>query len=175
MKYCTKCGHQLVDEAVICTSCGCMCNGNNNVNNYFVPQPNSSFPELVNTLSGRLVINGVIWICIASLQILAGISAFWIESVFGFFGFTGLILVVGILNLISGIADISYSNKIKTNPVGIVKKYEPLTSPIIALIYNVIFGGIIGVAGVVYYFLAIRSYVMENRAAFEEGERNLFC
>ncbi len=23
MKYCTKCGHELVDEAIICTNCGC--------------------------------------------------------------------------------------------------------------------------------------------------------
>ena len=23
MKFCTKCGHELVDEAVICTNCGC--------------------------------------------------------------------------------------------------------------------------------------------------------
>ncbi len=23
MKYCTKCGNQLIDEAVICTKCGC--------------------------------------------------------------------------------------------------------------------------------------------------------
>ena len=23
MKYCTKCGHELVDEAVVCTNCGC--------------------------------------------------------------------------------------------------------------------------------------------------------
>ncbi len=23
MKYCQKCGHELVDEAIICTSCGC--------------------------------------------------------------------------------------------------------------------------------------------------------
>lgn len=23
MKFCTKCGHELVDEAVVCTNCGC--------------------------------------------------------------------------------------------------------------------------------------------------------
>ena len=23
MKYCAKCGHELVDEAVVCTNCGC--------------------------------------------------------------------------------------------------------------------------------------------------------
>ena len=24
MKYCTKCGAELVDEAVVCTKCGCI-------------------------------------------------------------------------------------------------------------------------------------------------------
>lgn len=23
MKYCSKCGHQLIDEAIVCTNCGC--------------------------------------------------------------------------------------------------------------------------------------------------------
>ena len=27
MKFCEKCGHQLLDEAVICTGCGCMVEG----------------------------------------------------------------------------------------------------------------------------------------------------
>ena len=24
MKYCAKCGHELIDEAIVCTNCGCM-------------------------------------------------------------------------------------------------------------------------------------------------------
>ena len=28
MKYCTKCGNELVDEAVVCTKCGCATNSN---------------------------------------------------------------------------------------------------------------------------------------------------
>ncbi len=27
MKFCTKCGHELVDDAVICLACGCMVSG----------------------------------------------------------------------------------------------------------------------------------------------------
>ena len=29
MKFCTKCGHELVDDAVICLACGCMVGGAN--------------------------------------------------------------------------------------------------------------------------------------------------
>ena len=28
MKYCTKCGNELIDEAVVCTKCGCAVNYN---------------------------------------------------------------------------------------------------------------------------------------------------
>lgn len=28
MKFCTKCGHELMDEAVICTKCGCSVSSN---------------------------------------------------------------------------------------------------------------------------------------------------
>ena len=28
MKYCSKCGNQLLDEAVMCTKCGCQTNWN---------------------------------------------------------------------------------------------------------------------------------------------------
>lgn len=31
MKYCSKCGAQLVDEAIVCTGCGCAVTGGENV------------------------------------------------------------------------------------------------------------------------------------------------
>lgn len=33
MKFCTKCGNELMDEAVICPKCGCIYNNQNLVNN----------------------------------------------------------------------------------------------------------------------------------------------
>lgn len=71
------------------------------------------------------------------------------------------------LNLISGINDMKYSDAVRKNPTGIVKRYESLTGPIVTLVYNIIFGGIIGVVGSVYYLVAIRSFVMSNKEAFE--------
>ncbi len=88
------------------------------------------------------------------MQILGGIFINW------------FLLVVGVLNIISSIKDMQYSKALLEHPNGIVSRFEPLTGPIITLIYNLVVGGIIGVVGSIYYFVAIRNYVMENKQFF---------
>lgn len=147
MKYCTHCGKELLDEAVICPVCGC------NVNN----SPESSILNddgLLNKLSQRLNTNGIIWLVIGVLQILGGIFIDW------------FLLIVGVLNIISSVQDMQYSKTLLENPSGIVAKFEPITLPIITLVYNLVIGGVIGVIGSIYYFFAIRNFVMENKQFF---------
>lgn len=153
MKYCSHCGKELLDEAVICPGCGCACAVNAA---YQTPAANDS---LVSTLANRVQINGVIWIIVGSLQILFALFVNW------------YVIIVGILNFISGIQDMSYSTKVKSHPVGIVKKFQPLAWPIVVLLYNLIFGGIIGVAGSIYYLAAVRNLVLTNEHAFKEIEQ----
>ena len=43
---------------------------------------------------------------------------------------------------------------------------EAVICPIITLAYNLVVGGVIGVVGSVYYFIALRGFVMENKEAF---------
>lgn len=152
MKYCTHCGKELLDEAVICVGCGCAVGGQNTqtVNNM-------SFDgaTLLNTLSQRLNTNGIIWLVIGILQILGGIFINW------------FLLIVGVLNIISSVQDMQYSKTLLEKPNGIVAKFEPITGPVITLIYNLIIGGVIGVVGSIYYFVAIRNYVMENKQFFD--------
>lgn len=151
MKYCTHCGKELLDEAVICVGCGCTVGEQNTqtVNNM-------SFDgaTLLNTLSQRLNTNGIIWLVIGILQILGGIFINW------------FLLIVGVLNVISSVRDMKYSKTLLENSTGIVAKFEPLTGPIITLVYNLVIGGVIGVVGSIYYFFAIRNYVMENKQFF---------
>ena len=167
MKYCTKCGRQLFDEAVICPGCGCPAapvpNAYSAPNPYYAPTPYSApnaysapAPQnfLLTKLSERIKTNGIIWIVIAVLQILIGLSGAW---------FT---LIVGVLNIVSAVKDMNYSKAVLTNPNGIVSNYESLTSPIITLVYNLVIGGVIGVVGSIYYFVALRGFVMENKNAF---------
>lgn len=155
MKYCTHCGKELLDEAVICVGCGCAVGGQNNqtVNNKSVDGA-----TLLNTLSQRLNTNGIIWLVIGILQILSGIFINW------------FLLVVGVLNIISSVQDMQYSKTLLENPTGIVAKFEPITGPIITLVYNLVIGGVIGVVGSIYYFVAIRNFVMQNKEQFMQIE-----
>ena len=154
MKYCQYCGTQHVDDAKFCSNCGKM--------TMQIPQEEKPHSEassnnhqnIVNTLSLRLKTNGIIWLVIACVQILIGLFGVW---------FT---LIVGVLNIISAITDMKNSKRILTNQNGIVKAYEPITNAIIALIYNVVIGGIIGVLGSIYYLVFVRGFVMENKNQF---------
>ena len=151
MKYCTHCGKELLDEAVICVGCGCAVSVQSTQAVIASPAEGKA---LLNTLSQRLNTNGIIWLVIGILQVLGGIYLNW------------FLLIVGVLNIISSIQDMSYSKTLIEKPTGIVAKFEPLTGPIITLIYNLVIGGVIGVIGSIYYFVAIRNYVMENKQFF---------
>lgn len=151
MKYCTHCGKELLDEAVICVSCGCAVDAQNNQTAKNIP---FECTALLNRLSQRLNTNGIIWLAIGILQILGGFFINW------------FLLIVGVLNIISSVQDMKYSKTLLENPNGIVAKFKPITAPIITLIYNLVVGGVVGVVGSIYYFFAIRNYVMENEHFF---------
>ncbi len=156
-RYCTHCGNEVNENAVVCIKCGCAISGIATHNSQVGYTPSAS-TSIVDTITQRIKINGIIWIVIAGIQILMGISFNWI------------FLIVGALNLISSIQNLNYSKNFPNNPVGIVAKMKPLVGAIVVLIYNLIIGGIIGIAGSIYYLVAVRGYVLENEQAFLEIE-----
>ena len=151
--FCTKCGKEIMDEAVICPNCGCP------THNYKTQsQAQVTAPNIITTIAQRYNINGIIWIVIAALQLIVGICGAW---------FT---LIVGALNLYSAIQDINYSKGLVANPVGIVDRVKPLTNAIITLVFNLVIGGVIGVAGSIYYLVAVRGFILENEETFKQIE-----
>lgn len=146
MKFCTHCGKELFEEAVICPGCGCA------VGTAAVPTVAKN--GLLTKLSERVKMNAIIWLVIGVLQIIIGLCGTWLP------------LIVGILNMISAVRDMNYSKTVLENPVGIVANFESLTSPVITLVYNLVIGGVIGVIGSIYYFVGLRGFVMENKNAF---------
>lgn len=153
--FCTHCGKEISSQAAVCVNCGCAVK-----KNFIAGEPTKSPEELLKDLSEKMKINAIIWICIAAVQIIAGIYLYWI------------LIIPGVLNIISGIMDLKYSKDVLANPTGIVEKFEPLVSPIITLAYNAVIGGVIGIAGSLYYLLVIRKMVIDNKPAFEEIEMN---
>lgn len=150
--FCTHCGKEISANAAVCVNCGCA------VSSTPIVQNGMSSNDLVNELSKRVKIDAIIWFCIAGLQIIAGLTYYWI------------LLIPGALNIIGACMDLKYSKEVLTNQTGIIKKYEPLVAPVITAIYNLVIGGVIGVAGSIYYFVAIRQFVLNNRQAFETLE-----
>lgn len=172
MKYCSHCGQQIMDEAVICVHCGCP------VDNTFRMQakPAENPKDLLNTLSQRVQIGGILWIIIGSFQVLYALILLF----FFFDWFAAVIGVIGILNIVTSVKDFQYSKTVLDQPGGIVEKYEPLGDPIATLIWNSIcffagclavdilgiLIGLIGVGGSIYHLVAIRGFVMSKRDAF---------
>lgn len=158
MPYCSRCGNEVDENAVVCVKCGCAIS-RPQVHTNLHSAPATS-QDIVSTISRRIHTNGIIWCVIGAVQILLGLSASWI------------LLIVGALNLISAIQDINFGKSFPGNPVGIVNKVRPLTGAIITLVYNLLIGGVIGIIGSIYYFVAVRSFVLENEQAFLEIENS---
>ncbi|MBE7020948.1 MAG: zinc-ribbon domain-containing protein [Ruminococcaceae bacterium] len=156
MKYCQYCRAQLVDDAKFCSYCGkeTSCQSQQSTTNGETVNRSFNQEELVNKLSSRLQTNGIIWIVVAIIQLIIGLGGYWVA------------LIVGVLNLISAVTDIKNSKLILSNQNGIVKAYESLTNPIIALVYNIVIGGVIGVLGSIYYLIFVRGFIMENKIQF---------
>ena len=187
-KFCMNCGKELDDNIRFCSGCGAEVSGSadvtnnstapnnqgannyqnsynsqnafNNSNNYNAQMPynnafNPNTPEsLLRTLSERYKINAIIWFIIAGIQVILGITINWI------------LLIVAALNIVAAVQDLNYSKNILIQPQGIVNKEKPLVGSIAVLVYNLFFGGILGVAGSIYYLVGIRNFVMKNANAF---------
>ena len=67
MKYCTHCGKELLDDAVICVGCGCSTDQSPVTKSTVKPE------SLVNTYASRTKINGIIWIVIGAIQAVLGL------------------------------------------------------------------------------------------------------
>lgn len=132
------------------------------------------------TLSRKVETEAIVWVIIASIQLFLGI-------IFLISGFSALdhyytrdtaqvyffeavaLIVVSIVNYIVSSKDFKYSKDVLVQPIGIVKKFTPIGGYIGTLIYNILFGGLIGIIGSIFGFVT-RSYVMNNATIFNNIE-----
>ena len=165
-KFCENCGSELVEGNKFCPSCGADVynKSSDNVNN--VINSPEKVRKLITQLSQKNQTNAIIWGALGVVQIIIAMCTIT------YYGFaTGIwTLVVGILNVYSGYKDFTYSKELLKKPVAIISRYESATPIVIALIYNLIFGGIIGIAGSLYE-ISIRNFVLTNKTEFEQAEK----
>ena len=95
--------------------------------------------------------SGIIWISIGGLQVLSSIFAFW------------YLIIVGIWNIVVGIMRITKKGELyQKSGIEIYNEYASrLTSLVVFLIVNILFGGIVGIAASIYD-LVTRNYVIQN-------------
>ena len=153
MKICVHCGNAMNDEAKFCVNCGTQANGYSNYT--YQSQQNRNFFDnrqmLRQNIGTREMVSGIIWICVGGIQTLISIFAFW------------YLIFVGIWNIVFGIKRVNKKDKLLyMSNDEIYNDYSSrLSSIIVFLVLNVLFGGIIGIAGAIYD-LVVRNYVIQN-------------
>lgn len=137
--------------------------------NPYMPQKN-----ILQQLSGRVKANAIIWLVVACLQYLLGIIYIAIGADSydgGMFIVMGIfVIVVAVINTLVSVRDFRYSREVMYRPVGIYAKFSPVGGYVGMLIYNIFFGGIIGIAGSIYAFV-VRSFVVNNELQFAQIEQ----
>ncbi len=87
MKYCTHCGKQVKEEAVVCTECGCQLDGKT------TKKTSAKSSSDINSILIKVApIIGLVLICMGALHMLTSLI-YWIAEVahYAFDGFTRLL------------------------------------------------------------------------------------
>ena len=195
MSFCPKCGSRLSDGAMFCPGCGKAvgADGAQNQQNqqnqqqtqyqqtyqpsYQTQYQTRFYPPVKNILqqlSEKIKIQAILAIVIACIQYLMG---FWfiIAGADAYDG-TGLIvygifvLLVAALNTVVSVQNFKLSADVLICPVGILSRFSPIGGCVGILIYNIFFGGLVGIAVSIYAFI-IRNFVITNEMQFAEIEQ----
>lgn len=189
MAFCSECGKEVAEDSQFCPECGRTVSNQVNsaqqtcyqqpVQPTYQTPPQSVYlqPNLIQQLSTKIKTDAIIWIVIACLQFLIGIFNIvtglvlnadyedgTMNLITGFF-----VILVGIINLVNSMRSIKYSKEVLIRPVGIVQRFEPIGGLVGILIYNLLFGGIIGAFGSIYGFV-LRNFVISHAAQFQAIE-----
>jgi len=171
VKFCSNCGNELNEGGRFCSGCGANHQSTNQNPQAVQYRPQQVYgyaqPNLLQRLSTKINTLAIIWLIVGIIQILFFIIILVISE--GEQYYVYFVLVIGILNIFNSIQNFSYSKTILHSPVGIVAKYSPVGGAIFNLIYNILFGGLVGIIGSIYYF-TVRSLVVVNSMQFSEIE-----
>lgn len=174
--YCSKCGKPLDDNALFCSNCGAKNIGveaqttKAYQQNYYVPYQKTP----TQTLADRERASAIVWTVIAGFQGIIGIATtnalLFLGSLadmpLGWGGF--MLLALAGYNGYGAYCSFQRVKRVLSRQHGIVWEYDKmLTSCIIFIVLNALFGAVIGVAGAVFD-LFNRNYALNNAQYLED-------
>ena len=120
--------------------------------------------RVINTTVLLMRIDAVFWILLAILQIVIG------APLIVFLGYGFLMIGCGIWNIFASIRRLKTSSVLKRSPSMIYPYFNGSFDAIMyCLVYNVIFGGLIGVFGCIFDLL-LREYVIKRKELLTSHE-----
>lgn len=174
-KFCSKCGQELEAGAKFCQKCGqTVSNGQQQTQVNAVPQSQvyKSQQSVIQQLSSKVKITGVMWIIVACIQYI--LSLVFVAISFSdniLFLIQGImVLVIAGVNTFIAVRYFMYSKEINIRPIGILAKYSSVGGCIGMLFYSILFGGLVGLIGAIYA-LVVRSFVKRNEIQFAHAEQ----
>ena len=132
-------------------------------------------PEwIIKELISKIKIEAIMWLVIACIQAVLGLIYFAIASDSGdeYYTFLGIaIMIVAGMNISFSIKAFTFAKEVYIEPVGVLERYAPIGKPLGSLIYNILFGGLIGVIASIYAFV-IRNFVITHEMEFYKIEED---
>lgn len=162
--FCSRCGKPVSPGDNFCEGCGARIedpvshSAGNTVSNEDEPlaQGSATGEQTLGRVADYERISAILWICLGGIQVLMGAID----------GFKIAMIIVGIWNLHAAYTRLKLPDLIRARRPGIPALYEKqLVQLAIIGVLNLVFGGVIGVAFVVFDFV-IRGMVLRNRALF---------
>ena len=188
--FCSKCGRQVSEDESFCSSCGAPLKNNNapagQAQPVYTPQApyqqgymayQPQVPALIHQLRGKIQTEAIVWIVIASIQVIIALVNIGIGSSINSSYYSDgegtanivlglMVLIVAVANFIFAAKDFSFAKRIMSNPVGIIQKYQPVGGIVGMLIWNFLMGGLVGIIGSIFCFVT-RNFVIVNQAGFQ--------
>lgn len=152
--FCPDCGNKLIENAAYCSACGAPVKG-------AIRQPMTDIDDCIKKLSLKEQIAGIVWIVVGVFQIIIGyIGSF-------------IVLLLGAVNIITGITRLKQSQKVQTPYSGMVDEYrKKWKSLVVDLILNLLMGGVVGLTCMIATLCDVntRKYVLKNETALKAKE-----
>lgn len=170
---CINCGNRLAPDAVFCPNCG-KSTGNRTSHTapplygayapyrggYYVKSPSE-------TLATREKASGLVWLAVAIIQAL--VAWYFFDNSWDWGEYTWIsYAIISLWNFSVAYQSLQRSKRVEARISGIVAEYDAMfTSCIVFIVINVLFGGVVGVAGAIFNLLN-RSYAIKNAPYLEE-------